>query len=184
MPMADWDMEDVNEDLMGNPFSENEAFDAMVFPMSPLSKAGAKNLQLAQHHLRHEVLDKKRSRRCTMEIFQEQFADCTAESAVSTLLAMDDDDLELMVPFGSTKSRIPRLSPAGAKYFKKPDQKKLQIPRLPSKLVRPTQLKPPSTFVMKRPRVDDVLLPSKRLQKPAPVSFPSAKSRIPLRQLT
>ncbi|EQC36976.1 hypothetical protein, variant [Saprolegnia diclina VS20] len=196
MTMFDWEMEDVNEDLFGNPYNAQEAFAAMDFPMSPPSAKGMKNLSLARYHLRNE-LEKKRARRCTLEIFQEQFADCAPDATHSTLLAMDDDDRDLMVPFQTAKTRIPRLSPAVARYPKKDDRPTAPRP-LASKLVRPTQLAAASSLLRptqlasasstaKRPRAMELTIPRKRFQ-PAPPSLPSTlarnKSRIPLRQVT
>ncbi|KAH9088871.1 hypothetical protein Ae201684P_013084 [Aphanomyces euteiches] len=71
----DWDMDlddDFNQDLLGRPFDVNNALDAMMFPVSPLSKAGQRTLKYAQRSLQHEY-EKKKNRRRTLDIFLEQF---------------------------------------------------------------------------------------------------------------
>ncbi|OQR96055.1 hypothetical protein THRCLA_07394 [Thraustotheca clavata] len=176
----DWDMEDVNMDLMGNPYNAKDAFEVMDFPASPLSARGQRQLHWAYSHLRNEH-EKKRNRRCTLEIFQEQFADCTGDNK-SSLLAIDDDDKELLEPFPAPKSRIPVYSPGISRYPNKTNTK-LKVPSFPqSKLVRPTQLKIPAKPVVKRTRNEELTVPRKRLQTslPPPKSLAIPKLKSPL----
>ncbi|KAF0695140.1 Aste57867_14037 [Aphanomyces stellatus] len=188
-----WDMEieDENEDLMGNPFDVENAYDAMVFPISPLSKAGQKNLRHAQRSMRHEVRkqhEKKKNRRRTLEIFQEQFAADAGQSGAS-LLMIDEDDDDLMKRTASAKK--PRFSSFKSSIFpKRSSPQFLRMPQLPvSRLVLPTKLKTPAKTPLKRSFVDEKAVMAKRLQLtnnsflPTTPSLKSpGKSRIPVRQ--
>ncbi|ETV80300.1 hypothetical protein H257_06631 [Aphanomyces astaci] len=191
----DWDMTSnaaVDEDLVGNPFVICDAYDFMMFPVSPMSKQGQKNLRQAQRSIQHEH-DKKKNRRRTLEIFQEQFDNKHEFESGMSLLANDEDDEELMKQTSSAKK--PRLSMFKSSIFPtRQSPSFMRMPQLPaSRLLLPTKLRTPAkaAAILKRPHFDNAsnVPPPKRphLASGIPVRKGStalkspSKRRIPMR---
>ncbi|ETW09632.1 hypothetical protein H310_00164 [Aphanomyces invadans] len=190
MEDGDWDMTcnaAVDEDLFGRPFDVEGAYDGMMFPVSPLSKQGAKCLRQAQRSSRHEH-EKKKNRRRTLDIFQEQFENHVEVQPSISLLTTDEDDTELMKRPASAKK--PRLSFKPSIFAARPTPTFMRLPQLPSRLILPTKLKTPVKTLLKRPHFDNASnIPSKRqnlssgipVLKGSSVLKSPSKSRIPVR---
>ncbi|KAG9412693.1 hypothetical protein AC1031_015597 [Aphanomyces cochlioides] len=190
----DWDMDlddDFNQDLLGRPFDMSNALDAMMFPVSPLSKAGQRTLKYAQRSLQHEY-EKKKNRRRTLDIFLEQFDN--RDTPGESLLDVDDEDEKILDQAPSSKK--PRFSSfKSTMYPKRQSPTFLRMPQLPaSRLVLPTKLKTPARITLKRSRPDEAKAPAtKRFQPTITRSLPTVptvsslkspgKSRIPVRQV-